>query len=285
MGEITVILLLALIFLGPKKLPDLASGLGKLIREFRKVTSDVKNEIALDDTFRKPFEELRDAVTLHPDELKRRDQLRETLDQVRRQAEEAERQQQAALPVPSAADAALAAVETSPTETQTAGDPAEGAAPSPVTAGPGVPAMHAPPPAAPETSAARASSSETHAPPPPPPRAASSEIHAPPPPPPRAAPSEIHAPPLPGAPAAPSGPPPGTVSAPPTRLGPPRVTPPVSSLFAEGANKTQSLTEEDLLPATRRIGRSTPPPLPGTPPPPPLPGIVKPPSPPGSKKA
>jgi sec-independent protein translocase protein TatB len=74
MGEITVILLLALIFLGPAKLPDLAAGLGKIIKEIRKATSDVKNEIALDDTFRKPFEDLRDAVTLHPDELKRRDQ-------------------------------------------------------------------------------------------------------------------------------------------------------------------------------------------------------------------
>src|ERR1700674_4638701 len=48
MGEITVILLLALIFLGPKKLPELASGLGKLIREIRKTTADVKNEIQLD---------------------------------------------------------------------------------------------------------------------------------------------------------------------------------------------------------------------------------------------
>ena len=64
MGEITVILLLALIFVGPKKLPDLATGLGKLIRQIRKTTADVKNEIVLDDTFRKPFEELRDAVTL-----------------------------------------------------------------------------------------------------------------------------------------------------------------------------------------------------------------------------
>jgi len=66
MGEITVILVLALIFIGPKKLPELASGLGRLIREIRKTTADVKNEIQLDDAIRKPFEELRDAVTLHP---------------------------------------------------------------------------------------------------------------------------------------------------------------------------------------------------------------------------
>jgi len=87
MGEITVILLLALIFLGPKKLPELASGLGKFIREFRKTTADVKNEIQLDDAIRKPFEELRDAVTLHPDELKRRDLIKQQMEEVRRQAE------------------------------------------------------------------------------------------------------------------------------------------------------------------------------------------------------
>jgi Sec-independent protein translocase protein TatA len=90
MGEITVILLLALIFIGPKKLPDLAAGLGKLIKEIRKATSDVKNEISLDETFRKPFEDLRDAVTLHPDELKRRDQWQKDSEAAaKRAAEEA----------------------------------------------------------------------------------------------------------------------------------------------------------------------------------------------------
>jgi Sec-independent protein translocase protein TatA len=97
MGEITVILLLALIFLGPSKLPDLAAGLGKLIKEIRKATSDVKNEINLDDSFRKPFEELRDAVTLHPDELKRRDQwAKEREEAAKRAAEEAAREAAAA---------------------------------------------------------------------------------------------------------------------------------------------------------------------------------------------
>src|SRR5678815_221193 len=92
MGEITVILLLVLILVGPKKLPDLASGLGKIIRDIRKTTSDVKNEIALDETFRKPFEELRDAVTLHPDELKRRDAVSYTHEEAaKRAAEEAEK--------------------------------------------------------------------------------------------------------------------------------------------------------------------------------------------------
>lgn len=83
MGEISVILLLALIFLGPKKLPEMASGLGRMIRQLRKVTADVKNEIVLDDAIRKPFEELRDAVTLHPDELRRRDDIKRAIEETR----------------------------------------------------------------------------------------------------------------------------------------------------------------------------------------------------------
>jgi TatA/E family protein of Tat protein translocase len=88
MGEITVILVLALIFIGPKKLPELASGLGKLIREIRKTTADVKNEIQLDEAIRKPFEELRDAVTLPPEELKRRDRIRRELQDLEKRAAE-----------------------------------------------------------------------------------------------------------------------------------------------------------------------------------------------------
>src|SRR3954465_7904018 len=91
MGEITVILVLLLLFVGPSKLPELASGLGKFIRQIRKATADVKNEIVLDDSFRKPFEELRDAVTLSPDELKRRDAIKAAMEAARQQAEELQR--------------------------------------------------------------------------------------------------------------------------------------------------------------------------------------------------
>ena len=108
MGEITVILLLALIFIGPKKLPELASGLGRMIRQIRKTTADVKNEIVLDDTFRKPFEELRDAVTLAPEELKRRDAL---IESVRKQAEEIARSVQASVTGDDAASSATPAMQ------------------------------------------------------------------------------------------------------------------------------------------------------------------------------
>lgn len=43
--EIAVILAIALIVLGPSKLPELARSLGKGIREFRKATDDFKSHI------------------------------------------------------------------------------------------------------------------------------------------------------------------------------------------------------------------------------------------------
>jgi Tat protein translocase TatB subunit len=79
MGELIVIFIVALIVLGPAKLPKLAQDLGKAIREFRRAADDVKHELTADDEIRKPFEELRDAVTLPPDELRRREQERKRL--------------------------------------------------------------------------------------------------------------------------------------------------------------------------------------------------------------
>jgi sec-independent protein translocase protein TatB len=44
MGEIAIILVLALILLGPSKLPDAAKHLGKGLREFKKATDDLKHQ-------------------------------------------------------------------------------------------------------------------------------------------------------------------------------------------------------------------------------------------------
>lgn len=48
-GEILIILLIVLIFFGAKKIPDLASGLGKGIREFRKAAKDIQEDVSLDE--------------------------------------------------------------------------------------------------------------------------------------------------------------------------------------------------------------------------------------------
>lgn len=44
-GEIILILLVVLVLFGAKKIPELAQGLGKGIREFKKAMKDVEDEI------------------------------------------------------------------------------------------------------------------------------------------------------------------------------------------------------------------------------------------------
>ncbi len=61
MGEILLILAIALIVFGPKKLPDLAKSLGKAFAEFRKATQDFKDSIDIDSDIRSvhaPFDQM-----------------------------------------------------------------------------------------------------------------------------------------------------------------------------------------------------------------------------------
>ena len=86
--EILLIAFLALLFGGPKFLPELATFLGKTIREIRKMTADIKSEIELDESIRKPLQELREATSLPGEELKRLDFIR--AERARREKEDAE---------------------------------------------------------------------------------------------------------------------------------------------------------------------------------------------------
>ena len=47
-GELILILIIALVVLGPGKLPDVAASLGKSVREFRKAATDVSDAAKLD---------------------------------------------------------------------------------------------------------------------------------------------------------------------------------------------------------------------------------------------
>ncbi len=49
MTELLVILVIALIVFGPTRLPELAKHLGKAMREFRKATEEVKENIGLNE--------------------------------------------------------------------------------------------------------------------------------------------------------------------------------------------------------------------------------------------
>jgi sec-independent protein translocase protein TatA len=47
-GELIIVLIIALIVVGPGKLPDVGAALGKSIREFRKAATDVKESTSLE---------------------------------------------------------------------------------------------------------------------------------------------------------------------------------------------------------------------------------------------
>jgi TatA/E family protein of Tat protein translocase len=46
--ELVIILVIALLILGPGKLPDVGAALGKSIREFRKASTDVQDAVKVD---------------------------------------------------------------------------------------------------------------------------------------------------------------------------------------------------------------------------------------------
>ena len=47
-GELIIVLIIALLVIGPGKLPDVGAALGKSIREFRKASSDVEEATRID---------------------------------------------------------------------------------------------------------------------------------------------------------------------------------------------------------------------------------------------
>ena len=66
MPEMILILAIALIVIGPKKLPDLAKSLGRAMREFKKATNEFKDTLQIDgemEEVKKAFSDIKDDVT------------------------------------------------------------------------------------------------------------------------------------------------------------------------------------------------------------------------------
>jgi TatA/E family protein of Tat protein translocase len=63
MPELIIILVIALVVIGPKKLPDLAKSLGKGLSEFKKATSEIKEGLNLDEDLKEARVDLVDAVS------------------------------------------------------------------------------------------------------------------------------------------------------------------------------------------------------------------------------
>ena len=47
--ELMIIFILVLVLFGPNKIPELARGLGKGLREVRKATNEIRNQFRFDD--------------------------------------------------------------------------------------------------------------------------------------------------------------------------------------------------------------------------------------------
>jgi len=71
MTELLVIFVVALLVLGPKRLPELARSLGRGLAEFRRASSDLRQE----------FMDVADSARIHPSDLGTRRDDREALEE------------------------------------------------------------------------------------------------------------------------------------------------------------------------------------------------------------
>ncbi len=72
MPEILLILAIALMVIGPKKLPDMAKSLGRALGEFKRAAQEFKNSIDLDDTvkeFNEPIKNIKNDLKSFSDPL------------------------------------------------------------------------------------------------------------------------------------------------------------------------------------------------------------------------
>ncbi len=61
--ELIIIMVIALIVIGPSKLPDVAKALGKGMAEFRKATQEIKESLNLDEDIQEVKKDFVDSIT------------------------------------------------------------------------------------------------------------------------------------------------------------------------------------------------------------------------------
>jgi Tat protein translocase TatB subunit len=71
MQELIIILVVALIFIGPKKLPDLAKALGKGVAQFKSAMDDVKG--TFDEGIKKEINQVKDSILEEKNDVKTKD--------------------------------------------------------------------------------------------------------------------------------------------------------------------------------------------------------------------
>lgn len=63
MPELIVIMVIALIVLGPSKLPELARAIGKGLAEFKKATQEIKESLNIEGEIREAREDIADSIS------------------------------------------------------------------------------------------------------------------------------------------------------------------------------------------------------------------------------
>ena len=111
MPEMILILAIALIVIGPKKLPDLAKSLGRAMREFKKATNEFKESMEIDDEVKelkdvkKSFDDISNEIRENMDVTKElgvlNDNQKETND-IETELEDEDEAEDSTLPDPSA---------------------------------------------------------------------------------------------------------------------------------------------------------------------------------------
>ena len=79
MQELIIILVVALIFIGPKKLPDLAKALGKGVAQFKNAMDDVKG--TFDESIKKEVDQVKDSILSDTGDTKAKSEGKETTEQ------------------------------------------------------------------------------------------------------------------------------------------------------------------------------------------------------------
>lgn len=82
MPELIVILIIALLVIGPSKLPDLAKSLGRAINEFKKATREFKDSLDVDNEIKEIKKPLNDFKTDFQDTIIRSQERSESAEDI-----------------------------------------------------------------------------------------------------------------------------------------------------------------------------------------------------------
>lgn len=61
--ELIIIMVIALIVVGPSKLPEIARAIGKGMAEFRKATQEIKDSLDMDEEYREARKDIADSIS------------------------------------------------------------------------------------------------------------------------------------------------------------------------------------------------------------------------------